>query len=350
MPKVLRYKPLTPYVPLSPVRISTISALARINVDVDHYELYQHLPLVDKADDAALGVFALKYYDKNPDSRRIHRHYRWGTETADEVEIEEVQKYFQNQLTILWRYQSETGVIKVTNGFIFCTGNVKAVGLKSDEDVARSYEALRLYLDTHRASIGFGSQPLELLNPRATMFNTDCMTGNKLLRTEVFRLVLKEYHLEDSEFEVDIYPAVKVKFAWNSEYLHGPHASDYVPGLCYCQSKCNGKGRGHGDGECKVVTISVFGNDTTHNTKPGKLIITGANTFQQVREVHAFMNAMLETHHERLFYREPYMADVAEGGEGAGGAGEAAGTVGVAEEAGGGGQGTHARIAATPVS
>ena len=312
--RVLRYKPMTPFEPPSDVRISTISALAGLNADVDQHQLYLHLPLVDKDNPEALGVFELKYYDKDSVTRRIDRYHRWGTATGDTTEVTEVKKYFQNQLTILWRYRSETGVVKVTNGFIFNTGNIKAVGLKSDADIHLCYESLRSYLATYGEAIGLVPREegaaLELVNPRATMFNTDFMASNKVLREEMFRLILKEYHLEDSEFEMDIYPAVKIKFAWNADYMHGPGSADCVPGVCYCTKKCTGKGCGTGDGQCKVVTVCVFGNDTTTNTKMGKIIITGANQYRQVLDVHRFMSTLLETHHERLFYREPYMETV----------------------------------------
>lgn len=317
--RVLKYKPLVPFEKPSPVRISTISALASLNADVNQHQLYLHLPLVDKEDSETLGVFELKYYDKDAETRKIERHHRWGTASGEQIEIEEVKKYFQNQLTILWRYRSETGIVKVTNGFIFNTGNIKAVGLKSDADIHLCYESLRSYLEVHSEAIGLvpreKDQPLTLINPRATMFNTDFMARNKLIRLEMFRLILKEYHLEDSEFEMDIYPAVKIKFAWNSDYMHPTDTQTYTPGVCYCSRKCSGKGCGSGDGQCKVVTICVFGNDTTTNNKMGKIIITGANRLQQVQDVYEFMNKLLKTHHERLFYREPYMEEIDEESE-----------------------------------
>lgn len=312
--RVLRYKPLTPFVHPSPVRISTISALAGLNADVDQKKLYHSLPLADKYNPNALGVYELKFYAKDPLKQTIHRYHRWGTSSSDSVEVTEVKKYFQNQLTIVWRYLSENGIVKVTNGFIFNTGNIKAVGLKSDTDIRLCYEALRVYLELHADKINLKPREkdakLTLLNPRATMFNTDFMTSNKILREEMFKLIINEYHLDDSEFEMDIYPAVKIKFAWNSDYMHSDQSKKYIPGLCYCTNRCTGKGSGNGNGQCKIVTVCVFGNDTTTNSKMGKIIITGANQYKQVQDVHKFMSELLEKHHERLFYHEPYMETI----------------------------------------
>ena len=63
--RVLRYKPLTPFEPPSQVRISTISALAGLNADVDQHQLYLHLPLIDRDDAEALdkGVRASELGD-----------------------------------------------------------------------------------------------------------------------------------------------------------------------------------------------------------------------------------------------------------------------------------------------
>ena len=310
--KVLKYKPLLPFEQPSNVRISTISAIASLEASVDQQQMYDTLPLIDKEDPTAVGVFELKHYEKNPETGVIVQKHRWGTSGADVEVLKIVKQYFQNQLTIVWRFLSETGEIKITNGFIFRTGNVKAVGLKSDVDVHRCYESLRQYLQIHADKIGLKTtnDQLQLVNPRPTMFNTDFVARNKLLRERMFRLIIEEYKLEDSEFEIDIYPAVKIKFAWNEEYMHGPMAAQYTPGVCYCSNKCNGKGRGNGNGDCKIVTICVFGNDTKANKKPGKIIITGANQFRQVKDVHQFMCELLKTHHETLFYHEPYMETI----------------------------------------
>ena len=67
--------------------------------------------------------------------------------------------------------------------------------------------------------------------------------------------------------------------------------------------------------EERGIDNDLFGNDTTTNNKMGKIIITGANRFQQVQDVYEFMNKLLKTHHERLFYQEPYMEEIDEESE-----------------------------------
>mgnify|MGYP002005903155 FL=1 len=55
--------------------------------------------------------------------------------------------------------------------------------------------------------------------------------------------------------------------------------------------------------------MCVFGNDAPKR-HDAKIIITGANSYQQVEEVYRYMNGVLREHYEEVFYREPYMGEV----------------------------------------
>jgi len=367
--RVVRYMPLTPYPIPGKVRISTISAVSFLNADIDFPLFYERLQLVAKDDDTT-GVFTIKQYTKDPETKRIVQAVRTRTVTkGDEETRKEVDKHFQNQITIIWKFRSSSGDIKTTNGFVFTNGKVKGVGLKCNEDIALSFEALRGCIERQLGGLadactvlcdrglddeghveGISEEivgvlqqekqvaceatdailattskvkspasttphgphtPLWLYGTRATMYNTDYSANFQIVREELFRIVLDECHLEESEFEPDIYPAVKIKFAWNHDYLHTSRAETCIPGVCYCTKRCGGKGTGRGNGECKVVTICVFGNDAPKR-HDAKIIITGANSFVQVQEVYSYMNRVLENHYKEVFYREPYLEAVDE--------------------------------------
>ena len=330
---VLKIKEKRPYKKASPLRISTISAVSFLNAGMDFGKLFKRLPLVCK-DGGQTGVFSMKHYDKSVDEdgkKIVNRRIRCKDAQAGETLVSTVvQKYFQNQITILWTFISSAGDKRKTNGFMFTNGKIKAVGLKCDEDIHRSFRALRDYLQLHLSILADAvtlpttspecscnkPRELHLHGTRATMYNTDFCTHFQIMRDELFRIIIEEYLLDDSEFEPDIYPAVKIKFAWNTDYIpNSKHTDkdkksvlhDHTPGVCYCQNRCNGKGTGSGDGQCKVVTVCVFGNDAP-NRHGGKIIITGANSYRQVEDVYQFMNAVLKKHYDRIVYREPFMA------------------------------------------
>lgn len=315
--KILKYKKKKQYQQASDLRISTISAVSFLNADIQFSKLFHRLPLVSKTD-TTTGVFSMKHYEKDTDSKKIIRSIRLY-DNEETLTQSEVKSYFQNQITIIWTFYSETGKMCTTNGFMFTNGKIKGVGLKSNEDIKRSFESLRSYLQTHLTTLGDAVQMIDvssenltkdtnllsLYNTRATMFNTDFSTHFQIIRDELFRIIIEEYGLEESEFEPDIYPAVKIKYAWNRSYRVN-NQTKYIPGVCYCKSRCNGKGCGSGDGQCKVVTICVFGNDAP-NRHGGKIIITGANEYEQVLDVYTFINDVLKKHYDKVVYLEPYM-------------------------------------------
>ena len=316
--RILKYKEIQPYQEATPLRISTISAVSFLNADIDFGKLFERLPLISK-DCAQTGVFSMKHYDKDCESKEVVRRIRNCVDNCETNVATEVKKYFQNQITIIWTFVSSTGEKRVTNGFMFTNGKIKGVGLKCDEDIRLSFNALCNYLQGHLSELGDAVQILQkeecgndttmlrLYGTRATMYNTDFSTHFQIIRDELFRIIIEEYNLEESEFEPDIYPAVKIKYAWNTDYIKDKHNHNYTPGICYCQNRCNGKGCGTGDGKCKIVTVCVFGNDAP-NRHGGKIIITGANSYQQVEDVYRFMNSLLKKHYDIIVYREPYMA------------------------------------------
>lgn len=526
----LQYKEMEPYTPPSPIRISTISALAYLRkgkatgdsedaadvgvVQVDLDRLYERLPLVSGGE---LGVTHIKTYEKvsfadgrKPEITQLHRQcaptvaecfgkliknaavkrilsvYQLPLDTcvADvsnspvaapgaaggdtlhaqllasgtslsaslredytqavrnlrggvRLHMKRVKSYFQNQLTLIWTFQSSTGLVRQANCFIFNNGKIKSVGLKSSEDIQLSFAALLQYLQKHRDVLQgiFTNAPLDEMAPpsppssmasagdevaprtvatclgpllarcvrpmafnamrtgdlsaetchdltaqytvirtlappfnaaehalialigdvssaddergaarsplerfsstehghtllramkdedgvaqaqraatvgaencvdalvlrevRPTMFNTDFSAHFKIMRDEFFRIIVQEYFLTNSEYEPDIYPAVKVKFRWNSLYLQQP-----VVGICYCKNReaCKGRGSGTGEGCCKTVTACVF--------QTGKVIITGGNDYEQVQYVYDFINDLIKRHYDEIYYREPLL-------------------------------------------
>lgn len=63
------------------------------------------------------------------------------------------------------------------------------------------------------------------------------------------------------------------------------HLEYKYKGSCYCDGFCDGKGLGDGEQECKKVTISAF--------QSGSVIITGANTSQQITDSYNFINTII---------------------------------------------------------
>jgi hypothetical protein len=56
--------------------------------------------------------------------------------------------------------------------------------------------------------------------------------------------------------------------------------------------QCFGKGTGQGQGQCKKVTVSIFDS--------GKILITGANSFQQVNSAHDYICKVIADNEDLL--------------------------------------------------
>ena len=69
-----------------------------------------------------------------------------------------------------------------------------------------------------------------------------------------------------------------------------------LQGKCYCSNLCSGKGNGNGDSNCKKVTISAF--------QSGSVIITGANSLEQILDCYNFISGILKTHNDELKKRK----------------------------------------------
>jgi hypothetical protein len=67
---------------------------------------------------------------------------------------------------------------------------------------------------------------------------------------------------------------VKLEYFWNSA-----HATKN--GLCTCTGNCFGKNPGHGEGNCKKVTVAIF--------ESGSILITGGITFEQVNDAYFYI-------------------------------------------------------------
>ena len=81
-----------------------------------------------------------------------------------------------------------------------------------------------------------------------------------------------------SSYEPCMYPGVNIKYYFNN--------NNDKCGICKCTEKCNGKGRGCGNGQCKRVTIAVFAS--------GKIIITGGRSIEQLVDSYNFIKGVLD--------------------------------------------------------
>jgi len=153
---------------------------------------------------------------------------------------------------------------------------------KIDIDVLNSIHQFNKHLIVKKKDL----DKLELKNFKICLINSDFCVGFKIKREFLFEILVNKYGIY-ATYEPDIYPGVNSKFYWNTDNKNKKNF-----GTCCCIEKCDGKGNGTGDGNCKKVTIAIF--------QSGKIIITGARNLEQVDDSYDFINKVLNKHYDEL--------------------------------------------------
>lgn len=208
-----------------------------------------------------------------------------------------VVRFFDHQVTVVYNTdvlhsdgitRSESHNIKV-----FHNGNLQLTGVKSLEGGQRAVKHIAQILG-HIASFCPDVLPLGLVNAppvaanfRACLINSDFHAGYVLRRDQLYSLASGPVYSMRCVFET-YYPGVKVQYMWNERHK----VTGKKGGVCQCACPCTGKGDGGSNGNCRKITVSVF--------QSGCCIITGAHTYEQLDDAHAFLSKMFVDHRASL--------------------------------------------------
>ena len=278
---MIAYGDVAPYVLPTPLRISTMTMLLELNHPMDLERCFENARAVELGSEE--GIVSAKIFKKVENSKEIE--FRLKSYTG--LEVSYVNSCFQNQMTLTAQFITSKNVLQKISLFIFNKGKVKVAGLKSNEDISLFSDFMIKTFNEMK----FSPFSLEVISHRIVMYNSDFQVNFRILRNALFHLIITKYCLTNSSFDQERYPGIKIKYAWNSQ--------NKIQGICNCSKVCKGKGSGSGDGECKVGTIAVF--------QTGKIIITGANMYEQVLSMYTFINEVTKKHYEEIYFREPIL-------------------------------------------
>ena len=125
------------------------------------------------------------------------------------------------------------------------------------------------------------------------MINTDFKSyiddkyENKFLirRKILHKILISELYNNKCSFEPGRYHGVKLEYFWNSNKTN-------LDGICLCEKHCFGKGSGHGENNCKKITIAIF--------ESGSVLITGGISFEQIEEAYKYITTILNKHKNEI--------------------------------------------------
>jgi TATA-box binding protein (TBP) (component of TFIID and TFIIIB) len=192
------------------------------------------------------------------------------------------KKSFDNQVTVIYRM----GDKYCPNIKVFRNGNIQMTGIRVVEDGERVVHLIASEIRRiHASGVTAIVEDIDALHPhdfKVRMINSNFSIPYLVRRKDLHRLLISSEYNNNCIFQGTTYPGVKLYFYWNT--LHGVHQD----GICSCTLPCFGKGTGHGDGECKKVTVAIF--------ESGNVLITGANTQQQINDAYGYITAVLVKH------------------------------------------------------
>lgn len=256
-------------------RVSTITCNASLAVNVNLSLFFEHV-LVQPNEG-----FVWVEYGRN--TRGIYPKKRKDAGAT--------KKCFDNQATIIYKMSSTLSNTPdyYPNIKVFRNGSIQMTGIRTYEDgeraalvVAQEIERMRhvaTVVDTSIAAITSKDFVIR-------MINCDFGMPYKIKRKKLHILLTSAEHNNSCSFQPVDYPGVKLQYFWNTD----PRCSNQ--GVCMCDKQCFGKGSGHGPGQCKKVTVSIFDS--------GKILITGANSFHQVNAAYKYIHQVITSNEDDL--------------------------------------------------
>jgi hypothetical protein len=272
----------TPYV------VSTITANGSVGADVRINVFFEHAAVVMKG---APGIVWLQYGTERergeyPKKRKVG-----------------VRRKFGDQVSFyMWLATGHTAHVK-----LFENGNLHMTGLRRVEEghaiqqsVAAEIRRIAAENDVHVLvdpdAAGLGASDQFVIR----MINCDFSIPFHVRRRELHQLLSVDPYNTVCMFQPGTYPGVKLEYYWSSA------VDSKRDGVCRCTKLRVHRRRvtamtnhPHPDVECncKKVTVAVF--------ESGRVLITGANDFNQVDEAYAFITSVMAAHANDLQRRLP---------------------------------------------
>lgn len=264
----------------TPYKVSTITATGSVNTCICLDSLFNHIEISELKDN---GIIYVEYGNKKTDT--VQRGYL----KRPIEEYDNGRKRFDNQVTIVYKETDEVRKNTITiNTKVFKNGNIQMTGIRFvDQGSVMIDRLIGIIKHIHKKNddkIVENADILQNVNYRIRLINCDFRTGIEIKRDALYSIMLRQYPTTVT-YEPCIYPGVKIQYWWNDQNYKDN-------GACYCDNKCDGKGCGSGDGNCKKITIAVF--------QSGCVIITGGQTMKQIDDAYDFITSCLGRHLEAV--------------------------------------------------
>jgi hypothetical protein len=205
-----------------------------------------------------------------------------GSCKKDYIDKNKKKKPFFNAASIYFNIKTidNNGLVysKEPNLKIFHNGGVQMTGINSIEmgnKVVDMFVKEIQRLENSGISICKNPENLQSSPIKICLMNSDFSFPFYIKRDVLCQILKRKFNII-ANFESTNYQGVNIKMFWNRIFKN---KSGF--GRCMCENHCNGKADGEGEGNCKRITIAPF--------QTGKVIITGAQTNEQLQDARNFI-------------------------------------------------------------
>jgi TATA-box binding protein (TBP) (component of TFIID and TFIIIB) len=265
-------------------KVSTITCNADLGVYVNLDILYENFELNDK--------FIWIYYPKITDKVNTRGFYPKKKRTSKKDSIK--KNLFDNQVTTLFKINDTY----YPNLKIFKNGNIQITGIKDQTIVKDIIELIiiqikkiheiipEIIVNNNIEIIGFNKFVIRMINTDFKSYLNNTLETKFLIRRKILhKILISETYNNKCSFEPGRYHGVKLEYFWNSN-------KEKLDGICVCAKHCFGKGTGHGENNCKKITIAIF--------ESGSVLITGGISFEQIDEAYKYITNILNIHKHEI--------------------------------------------------
>lgn len=185
---------------------------------------------------------------------------------------------FYNCIALILRIK-ENGKYKEIHMKLFNTGKTETPGIQNDNTLYYSLNLLQSILNPLiNESLYFNKNDIHTV-----LINSNFNCGYFIHREQLYNILRKKYNII-SLYDPCSYPGIQCKFYYNSKHKN-------QNGICICNTRCNKKGKGTGEGECIEISFMIF--------RTGSVLIVGNCNIEILNIIYLYLNKLfIDEYHE----------------------------------------------------
>ena len=186
---------------------------------------------------------------------------------------------FYNCIALILRIK-ENGRYKEIHMKLFNTGKTETPGIQDDNTLYYTLHLLQSILHPLiKEPLYFNKNDIHTV-----LINSNFNCGYFVHREKMYNILRKKYNII-SLYDPCSYPGIQCKFYYNSKHMN-------QNGVCMCNTRCNKKGKGTGEGECIEISFMIF--------RTGSVLIVGNCNIEILNKIYEYLKTIFENEYYEI--------------------------------------------------